>query len=167
MVVRFLLAIVLAEVLIELAKEALIFEPLRRPFRAPESEEEGGEGQEDREPPGIAERLRWKVGELWECGYCLSVWGGWLSAFVFRLQVGAVEWWPWVPWWVDTLVCGFLVHRASNVLHEGISRWLGRAPLQVLLVRREIAEIQSEGEPGDPDPDISQEEADGCEDHDR
>jgi hypothetical protein len=157
MVVRFLFAIVLAEVLVELSKEALIFEPLRIPFRRLEPKD----GEEESKPSGCLERLKWKIGDFLDCGYCQSVWGGWLAAFVFRLQVGAIEWWPWVPWWADTLVCGLLVHRAANVLHEGVSRWLGRAPLQVLLVRREIAEPESEGNGANPDSDIAQEETDG------
>lgn len=138
MVARFLLALVIAEVLTELAKEALIFDSLRAPLR------------------------RWKKGEQFlECGYCMSVWGGFASAFIFKLQIGFADWWPWIPWWVDCLVCGLVIHRAANVLHEGISRWLGRVPFQVLLVRREINPELEGNQEEEPVSGTDQEEADG------
>jgi hypothetical protein len=113
MLIKFIIAVILAEALTEILKEAVVLEPLRSPFR----------------------RLK-KFNEFLECGYCMSVWVGWGVAFLFRLRVGiAVEW-----WWLECLVAGLVVHRVSNIWHEAISRWLGKHPFQMLFVKREVVD---------------------------
>lgn len=113
MLTRFILAVILAEALTEILKEAVVLEPLRSPFR------------------------RWgKFNEFLECGYCISVWVGWGVAFLFRLQAGiAVEW-----WWLECLIAGLVVHRVSNVWHEAVVRWLGKHPFQMLFVKRDVVD---------------------------
>lgn len=68
------------------------------------------------------------VGYLFGCGYCASVWLGVCAAYALGLEgalapLGAAE----------PLVWGVAVHRASNVLHEAVSRFLGRVPFGLFL----------------------------------
>lgn len=73
-------------------------------------------------------RLPGALGYFFGCGYCASVWIGVAAAYLLRLGgvlagLGAAEPALW----------GLAVHRASNVLHEAISRFLGRVPWALFL----------------------------------
>lgn len=73
-------------------------------------------------------RLPGLLGYFFGCGYCASVWLGVGAAYLLRLEgvltgLGAME----------PLLWGLAVHRASNVLHEAISRFLGRVPWALFL----------------------------------
>jgi len=68
------------------------------------------------------------LGYFFGCGYCASVWIGVGAAYLLRLEgvlegLGAAE----------PLLWGVAVHRGSNVLHEGVARFLGRVPLALWL----------------------------------
>lgn len=94
MLVRMIVAVVLCEAITEILTSSLIFAPLRdRLF-----------GWDKAHP-------RW-VGKLASCGYCVSVWMGLGAAFLFR-SPGLLGF----PWWLECLIFGFVIHRASNVLH--------------------------------------------------
>jgi hypothetical protein len=110
---KFILAVILAEALTEILKEAVVLEPLRSPFR------------------------KWsKFDQFLSCGYCMSVWVGWGVAFLFRLEVGiTVEW-----WWLECLVAGLVVHRISNIWHEAVVRWLGKHPFQMVFFNRHLVD---------------------------
>ena len=73
-------------------------------------------------------RLPGALGYFFGCGYCASVWLGVGAAYLLRMEgalkgLGAIEPALW----------GVVVHRASNVLHEGISRFMGRVPWALFL----------------------------------
>lgn len=73
-------------------------------------------------------RLPGAMGYFFGCGYCASLWLGVGSAYLLRLEgvlepLGAME----------PAVWGLVVHRASNVLHEAVSRFLGRVPWALFL----------------------------------
>lgn len=73
-------------------------------------------------------RLPGLLGYFFGCGYCASVWIGVGSAYLLGLEgvltgLGAAEPALW----------GLAVHRASNVLHEAISRFMGRVPWALFL----------------------------------
>lgn len=143
MLTDFILAVILAEALTEILKEAVVLEPLRSPLRN-WGKKEVEEGEEE-EPTYI--------GMFLDCGYCMSVWVGWGVAFLFRLEVGlAVEW-----WWLECLIAGLIVHRISNIWHEAIVRWLGKHPFQMVFFNRQVVDApeddpKGEGkEPGEPE----------------
>jgi len=68
------------------------------------------------------------LGYFVACGYCSSVWFGIGAAYLFQIK-GA---WPFFGWW-EPLVWGIVVHRASNLWHEAIQRFLKRVPFNLFL----------------------------------
>ena len=114
-VVKIVVAVIIVEAIAEISTEAEIFEGLRGWFD-PKPEV----GEEDEEPS--------KMGIFVRCGYCQSVWLGWIVAYVLNLE-GIF---PWLSWG-EPLVWGLLIHRASNIWHETVSRHLARAPLALFL----------------------------------
>jgi hypothetical protein len=101
MMVRLLIALAVTEAVTEIVVASELFEPVRR----------------------VMQRAG-KLGALFTCGYCLSVWVGVGVSYLLRIDLGLVH--PGV----DPLLVGLVVHRASNVLHELISRLLNRHPFQ-------------------------------------
>lgn len=62
------------------------------------------------------------IGELFSCGYCLSVWVAFAGAFFVPGQ--------WTNPYVDHFLKLLVLHRASNILHSIISRVLKRLPFE-------------------------------------
>lgn len=105
MLIRFILAVVITEAMTEIVVESVLLSRLRAGFtRVP------------------------VLGYLVSCGYCLSVWLGVGAAYLLRME-GALE----GLGAVEPVLWGVVVHRASNVLHEGISRFMGRVPWALFL----------------------------------
>lgn len=51
---------------------------------------------------------------LLDCGYCFSVWAGWLSAvFLFAINPSFVL----ISKYIDWVFIGLFLHRSSNILH--------------------------------------------------
>lgn len=72
-------------------------------------------------PRELAKSKLKKVGELFNCGYCLSVWMGVGAAYLLKVQVTCtVE--ITGPFGhlgkFEPMLFGFVIHRASNWLHE-------------------------------------------------
>jgi len=108
-VVKIIVAVILVEAIVEIATTAEIFEGFRGWF--------DGEGDEPT-----------KLGTFARCGYCQSVWAAWMVAYLLNLEgvfTGLA--------WGEPLVWGLLIHRASNIWHETVSRHLARAPLALFL----------------------------------
>jgi hypothetical protein len=73
-------------------------------------------------------RLPGALGYFFGCGYCASVWLGIGAAYGLGLSgaldgLGAVE----------PLLWGLVIHRTSNVLHEAVSRFMGRVPWMLFI----------------------------------
>lgn len=110
--IAFLLAIVVTEAVVEIVVGSELLAPMRA---------------------GVLARFP-RGGILLNCGYCLSVWVGVGASYALGLSaglgLGAVE----------PLVLGIAVHRLSNVVHEALRRFLGRMPLQLVLIRKDLRE---------------------------
>ena len=109
MLIRFLVAIVLTEAVTEIFVASRLFRGLRQWTKT-------------HLPKGNI--LRYFV----KCGYCASVWCGVGSAYLLQIQ-GPADFLKWG----EPLMWGFVIHRASNVLHEIITRILIRHPLTMFL----------------------------------
>ena len=73
---------------------------------------------------GVRKRLGEGKAKLFsECFLCQSVWAGWGTAFLFSLPLGLG-----LPWPVERLLAGLIVHRAACVLHEAVDRFLEKEP---------------------------------------
>jgi hypothetical protein len=69
------------------------------------------------------------LGSLINCGYCMSVW---VSATVGWVLPGEIflHFFPGImaAMAIDCVLKVFILHRVSNVFHEGLSRWFNRLP---------------------------------------
>jgi hypothetical protein len=104
MLIKFLMAIVLTEAITELVVKSKIFEPLRAKLF------------------DLAERskvFKW-LHELIDCGYCFSVWTGWLVAFLLFFGSSFI-----IHKYVDWIILGLVLHRLSNVFHFIVDRLHG------------------------------------------
>jgi len=121
------IAIVLVEAVVEICAEGEIFEPLRAWL--------AGRGDKPR-----------KIGVFVRCPYCMSVWMAVGAAYL--LQVMGVFGWMG---WFEPVLWGFLIHRASNLWHEVVSRHLGRVPFTLFMRtwRHEEVEAKPEERKGD------------------
>lgn len=104
-VVSWIVAVILTEAIVQLSVDALPLAPLR----------------------ARAADLHPLLGVLASCGYCQSVWVGMGVALLFSLSVG-------LPGALDTLAAGLVVHRASNIWHDGLSWWRDRLPWTIVRV---------------------------------
>lgn len=68
------------------------------------------------------------LGDLISCGYCLSVWVSATIAWGLPGRIFQSMSQHQAFFYVDIFVKIFVLHRLSNILHEGISRWIGRYP---------------------------------------
>jgi len=85
---------------------------------------------------GLFKKFREKIeekneflGNLVSCGYCCSVW---VSITVAWTIPGAI-----IFPLVDFVIKVFVLHRLSNILHEGFSRWFSRHPWMIVLQKNE------------------------------
>lgn len=69
-------------------------------------------------------------GELIYCGYCTSVWVSASVAWISILELSGVL-------AVDYFITVMVLHRSSNLLHELISKFLGRRPLSLAIHKTE------------------------------
>ncbi len=93
--IEFIVAVILTELLTELAVKSVIFKPARELFR------------------------KWKWGDqLVNCGYCFSVWAAPVVVFSLGLSYNLTEWHV-----MDFALVSLVVHRLSNVLHNIIDKW--------------------------------------------
>lgn len=104
MILKFVIAVVLVEAVVEIVSTAEVFEGVRAWL--------AGRGEKPR-----------KIGVFARCGYCQSVWASVGAAYLLQVM-GVFEWMGWF----EPVLWGFLIHRASNVWHEFVSRHLGRVP---------------------------------------
>jgi hypothetical protein len=103
------IAIVLVEAVVEICADGEIFEPIREWL--------AGKGEKPR-----------KIGVFVRCPYCMSVWLGVGAAYLLQIM-GFFSWMGWF----EPILWGFLVHRASNIWHELISRHLSRIPFNLFI----------------------------------
>lgn len=96
---KFALAVVLTELLTELAIKSVLLKPPRDALS------------------GLSSWLK----ELFSCGYCFSVWAAWGVVFVLQLAPGLTEW-----YWLNLGLTGLAVHRLSNYLHNFNDKWLDK-----------------------------------------
>lgn len=111
LMIYFIIAVILTETITELVVKSYFFEPVRKFFFARQ------------EKNCILD----KISYLLECGYCFSVWSGWISIIIvltlyrsfvvielsmFQLIVGV-------------FVFGLISHRLANILHYLIDRLRG------------------------------------------
>lgn len=97
-IILFIIAVVLTEALTELVVKSKIFEPLRKFFF-------------DRRDHKLFSFLN----ELFDCGYCFSVWSG-TCVGLLLVDLNLVH------FTIDWLIVGILLHRLSNILHNVIDR---------------------------------------------
>jgi hypothetical protein len=103
LLVKFLLAIVLTEAITGIVTKSEIFHPLRKFLF--------DKGQDNR-------FCLW-LHDLLDCGYCFSVWAGWLIAILFftELKILCV--------YTDWFFIGLIFHRLSNAFHFVMDRLHG------------------------------------------
>lgn len=104
MILKIVIAVIVAEAIVEISVASFVFEKLRAM---------------------VTSRSEF-FGKFVTCGYCQSVWAGVGFAYLFQIK-GA---WPAFGWY-EPIVWGFVIHRASNLWHEAIQRWLHRVPFSV------------------------------------
>lgn len=96
-ILKFIMAIILAEATTELLVKSEFFKPLRKFLF-----EKGS-------------KITTFLHDLLDCGYCTSVWiGCFMSILLIDLPV--------LHWSVDWLILGLIVHRLSNILHFAIDK---------------------------------------------
>lgn len=104
MLLKFIIAVVLVEAVVEITSTAEVFEGIRAWL--------SGRGEKPR-----------KLGIFARCGYCQSVWTAVGAAYLLQIM-GMFDWMGWG----EPVLWGFLIHRASNIWHEVVSRHLNRIP---------------------------------------
>lgn len=78
-----------------------------------------------------------KLGTLFSCGYCLSVWVA--TFFLSFMTIPGLTCYPIV----SGLIVVFAVHRLSGIWHEFISRWLNRAPIVLAIHKTETIVMEN------------------------
>lgn len=71
---------------------------------------------------------------LFGCGYCLSVWVAapfGISILFFGIHLLDLN--TIFSYILNGVINVFLIHRLSNIIHEGIKRWLDRIPFVMVL----------------------------------
>jgi hypothetical protein len=122
MVLKFIVAVVLVEAVVEITSTAEVFEGVRAWL--------AGRGEKPR-----------KIGVFARCPYCQSVWVGVGTAYLLQIM-GVFDWMGWF----EPVLWGFLVHRASNIWHEFVSRHLGRVPFTLFMRTWRHEEVEKKEE---------------------
>jgi hypothetical protein len=65
-------------------------------------------------------------GKLFGCGYCFSVWTAFALSWALPGHLVQYE-------VLDIIIKAFVLHRLSNILHEGLARWFKRLPFELVL----------------------------------
>lgn len=100
MIIKLLLSVVLTETITELLVKSEFFMPLRKFIF-----EKGSDNKV----------LRF-IHNILDCGYCTSVWIGFLIATILLKDFSLIN--PFVDWFF----MGLLVHRLSNYLHNIVDK---------------------------------------------
>jgi hypothetical protein len=89
-----------------------------------------------------SENEKWysKIGELFHCGYCFSVWPAIAFAFVLPGD--------FTIWWIDLIIKAFCAHRFANWFHELMARWLSRHPWTFVIHKPGGNNEQEKGDAG-------------------
>jgi len=107
--IKFCVAVVLVEAVVEITSTADVFEGIRAFL--------DGKGEKPR-----------KIGVFARCPYCQSVWVSVGAAYLLQIM----GFFGWMGWF-EPILWGFLIHRASNIWHEVVSRHLGRIPFTLFM----------------------------------
>lgn len=99
MLLRFIFAIILTEALTELIVKSEILSPIREFFFNRKSN-----------------KLFNKIHDLLDCGYCTSVWIGWIFAILLVNDISLIN------KYIDWFFMGLILHRLSNFLHNVYDR---------------------------------------------
>ena len=67
-----------------------------------------------------------KIGTLFSCGYCLSVWISVPFSLFLIINISGI-------YILDVLIKIFILSRLSNIFHELLSRWFNRHPFVIML----------------------------------
>jgi hypothetical protein len=103
LIIEFLFAVLLTELLTELVIKSVLFKPLRKKL-----------------PNFFIPFHEW-VKELLGCGYCFSVWVAFGVAFLLQVAYDLTGWYP-----VDLALTALVIHRVSNYLHNFNDCWLDK-----------------------------------------
>lgn len=95
MIFKLIFAIILTEAITEIVTKSVIFSPIREFFF-------------NRRKNAL---FNW-IHELLDCGYCTSVWVGWLLAILFFNEKMLID------RYIDWIFIGLFLHRLSNLLHN-------------------------------------------------
>ena len=104
-----LIATIVVEAVAEITSTAVVFEGLRAWL--------DGKGEQPR-----------NIGVFARCAYCQSVWMGVGIAYLLQIKGQFV----WMGWF-EPILWGFLIHRASNIWHEFVSRQQSRTPFTLFM----------------------------------
>ncbi len=74
------------------------------------------------------------LGKLLSCGYCLSIWVS--IPIVFFVPGHIVD-----NYVIDLFIKWMILHRFSNIAHEGIRRWITRAPFVFIIQKQDLTVI--------------------------
>ena len=127
----YLLAIITVEAMTEIVIDAKIFFGVRNWF-AREIDCQGLIFEKR-----LLHYIKSFIGKLLGCGYCFSVWVAAPLAFVVPGVIVPI-------WWADLIIKWLFIHRMSNVWHEGIKRWLERAPWVFVVQKTEMQVLEPE-----------------------
>lgn len=96
---KFILGVILTELLTELAIKSVIFKPIRERIK----------------------NLSPWFKELFSCGYCFSVWAAFGVATLLQLSYPLTE-----IFVLDLILTALVLHRSSNYLHNFNDKWLDK-----------------------------------------
>jgi len=100
MFLKFLLAIICTEAMVELITKSKFFNPLRAKIF----------------DLGINNKFFNWLHELLDCGYCFSVWVGMFFAILFFRNINLIH------VYIDWVFMGLVLHRTSNLIHNIMDR---------------------------------------------
>ncbi len=100
LLLKFVLAVIFTEAITEVITKSEIFTPLRKFFFK----------------KGRDSNISAWFHSLFDCGYCFSVWSGWLTAILFFREVqlvhGSIDW----------FIIGVVLHRLANLFHNIVDK---------------------------------------------
>ena len=84
------------------------------------------------------------LGKLLSCGYCLSVWVSFTVCWAVPGDIIKNLYDSPYAYVFDCFVKALVLHRLSNLFHEGVKRWLDRYPWVLSISKTEMID---KGEP--------------------
>ena len=112
MLIKFLLAVIFCELIVEVVVKSDLFEPITSYFKNRIDDN----------------KLFWFIGSLLSCGYCFSVYVGIFTAVLFNMHlVGKFIFdCGYICGIIDIIVSGLIIHRCSNILHNLIDKYTNK-----------------------------------------